>query len=302
MKRQNQEPFLMNKMADVASELDVDMDIDMDEPTPIRPAAAHFGPESVIGDGVGEIVYSRTKVSPVSRDVLAGNRVVTALEPGAVSDAYKILAIQVVQRLRERGRNSVAVVSPREGEGKTLTAVNLAISLAAEVDHTVLLVDADLRSPAVHRCFGFVPEFGLSDHLLSNVPVERILVNPGIKSLVVLLGGRPIANSAEMLGSLKMQRLVQDLKARYASRLIVFDLPPVLAAADMLAFAPFVDAAVMVVEESGTSRDDILRAAHMLSSVELIGTVLNKSTVLQTTGYAPMKKPGNFFTRLFRDD
>jgi Mrp family chromosome partitioning ATPase len=58
----------------------------------------------------------------------------------------------------------------------------------------------------------------------------------------------------------------------------------------------------MVVEESGTSRDDILRAAHMLSSVELIGTVLNKSAVPQTTGYAPIKKPGNFFTRLFRRD
>lgn len=242
-------------------------------PMPVRTPAEGPGQQS----DLAEIVYSRTRVIPSAPEVLAANRVVAALDRGAVADSYKILAVQAVQRLRERNANALAVVSPGEGEGKSLTAVNLAISLAAEVDLSVLLVDADLRSPAIHQFFGFEPEAGLSDHLLSNVPLDEILVNPGVSRLVVLPGGRPIINSAEMLRSNKMRRLVEELKARYASRFIVFDLAPVLSSADALAFAPYVDAVVMVVQESSTSRDDIARALQVLNSVEVIGTVLNKS-------------------------
>jgi len=243
-------------------------------PTLDRPPDADSAAQPSPEDG---IVYTRTRVTAADKEVLARNRVITAQRSDEVGDAYKILAIQVLQRLRDRGRNSLAVVSPGDGEGKTLTAVNLAISLAAEVDYTVLLVDANLRDPGVHKCFGMTPKAGLADHLLANTPVEDILVNPGIERLVILPGGRPIRNSAEMLGSLKMHRLVQDLKTRYATRLIVFDLPPILSGGDALACVPLVDAAVMVVEESVTSRDDILRAAQLLNSIELIGTVLNKS-------------------------
>lgn len=224
--------------------------------------------------------YTKTRVVQVPRALLRENRVITGFGPGQISDAYKILCVQVLQRMKERGWNALAVVSPGEGEGKTLTATNLAISLASEVDRTVLLVDADLRKPGVHKLFGVAPEHGLSDHLIGNVPIERMLFNPGIERFVVLPGGRPLRNSVEMLGSAKMIRLVQELKLRYPSRIIVFDLPPILSAADALAFSPFVDAAVMVVRETRTGRQAIRRAAEMLASVELLGTVLNHSSEL----------------------
>lgn len=235
------------------------------------------GSDGVHGE-LGEFSYTRTRVVPLSPRHLEMQRVVTASSSRSeASDAYKILAIQVIQHLRERTANTVAVVSPREGEGRTLTAVNLAISLAAEVDHTVLLVDADLRMPSIHRFLGFEPEFGLADHLMSGTPLENVLVNPQIPRLVVLPGGRPIANSAEMLGSYKMANLVAELKQRYASRLIVFDLPAALESADALAFAPQVDSALIVVEEMCSQRDDLIRTTQILDSVDLIGTVLNKS-------------------------
>ena len=82
-----------------------------------------------------------------------------------------------------------------------------------------------------------------------------------------------------MLGSAKMAELVQELKSRYPSRIVVFDLPPVLTAADALAFSPYVDAALLVVEEGRTPRDDVVRATEMLASTKLLGTVLNKSSV-----------------------
>jgi capsular exopolysaccharide synthesis family protein len=246
---------------------------------------------------VNEIAYTRTRVVDVPRALLRENRVISGFDSGPIVDAYKIMCIQTLQRLKALNGNALAVVSPGTREGKTLTAINLALSFAQEVDQTVLLVDANLREPGVHRYFGFTPEAGLSDYLLSGTPLDRILVNPGVERFVILPGGRPLLNSAEMLGSAKMEKLVQELKMRYPSRLVIFDLSPVLSVADALAFAPYVDAALMVAREHKTRRQDLVRAAEMLKSVELIGTVLNMAgEVGKSAG-----RPGQgWFRRLVR--
>jgi protein-tyrosine kinase len=225
----------------------------------------------------GEIIYTHTRSVPVSKEVLRQRKVITGTDNRVVEDAYKILCTQVLKRMRDDGLNALAVVSPGAGEGKTLTAINLAISLSREVGHTVLLVDADLRHPVVHEYFGLGTVPGLSEHLFDELPLENILLNPGIADFVLLPGGRPVRNSAELLASPKMHTLVRELKNRYPSRMIVFDLPPVLSVADAMAFAPLVDASIMVVEEGKTDTDDLLRAAELLESTNLIGTVLNKS-------------------------
>lgn len=249
------------------------------EPTPLpmpeSPVRGHGSGPRPRSDG--PIVYTRTRTIVVPDTLLRANRVITPWERGAAVDAYRVLSTQVLQRLRENRWNAVALVSAGFREGKTLTAVNLAISLSKEVGHTVLLVDADLRRPGVHRYFGVPAEPGLSEHLRDNVPLDEILFNPGITGLVVLPGGAPLANSSELLGSPRMQALVQELKRRYPSRVVLFDLPPVLSAADALAFSPYVDATIMVVEEGRTSAEDVVRAAAMLESTNLIGTVLNNS-------------------------
>ena len=120
---------------------------------------------------------------------------------------------------------------------------------------------------------------------MSNTPIEQLLVHPGIGSFVMLPGGTPQLHSSEMLGSRKMSQLVKELKARYPSRIVVFDLPPLLAAADVLAFAPNIEAALLVVEEGKTRRDDVHRAAELLGSIPLLGTVLNKSDEPVVTVY-----------------
>jgi capsular exopolysaccharide synthesis family protein len=193
-------------------------------------------------------------------------------------DAFKILRTQILQRLVESRWNSLAITSAEDNEGKTLTAINLAISLAREVTHTVLLVEADLRHPSVHRYFDIPAPKGLSDYLTGDVPLSELLINPaGIPRFVVLPGGRALANSAEMLNSPKMVRLVEELKSRYRSRIVLFDLPPILSCADTLAFSPYVDAALLVIEEGRSRAADIRRAAELLNGTHLIGTVLNKS-------------------------
>lgn len=222
--------------------------------------------------------YTQTRVVPVDEALLRQKRVLTGSQTDEVASAYKVLRTQVLQRLRANQWNTIAVTSPRPGEGKTLTAINLAISLAREVNVTVLLADVDLRRPSVHKYFGYQPTYGLSDYLLHDRPLTDILFNPGIQRLVVLPGRESIGNSSEMLNTAVTQNLMQDLKKRYMRRVIIFDLPPLLNGDDVLVFAPQVDATLLVVGEGKTMRADLARAQHLLQGTNLLGTVLNRAS------------------------
>ncbi|HHO67387.1 MAG TPA: polysaccharide biosynthesis tyrosine autokinase [Gammaproteobacteria bacterium] len=225
-----------------------------------------------------EVNYTQTRNVDIPEATLRRQRIVTAFPAGAFTDAYKILRTQVQQRLKENDWNVLAVTSPGTGEGKTLTALNLAASLAMEVDRTVLLIDANLRHPTLHEHLGLPEMPGLADYLLDDTPLSELLIHPrGFDHLTLLPGGRPLPNSAEMLASPKMMHLVEETKSRYPGRIVIFDLPPVLQAADALAFSPYVDAALLVVEEGRTSRRDVERAVELLSSTNVLGTVLNKA-------------------------
>lgn len=222
------------------------------------------------------IVYTQTRAVSVSPSALRERRIVAALESSPFSDAYKILRTQVLQRMRENGWNLLGITSPGGGEGKTLTAVNLAVSLAMEEGQTVLLVDADLRNPSIHTMFDLKRSRGLVDHLLDHTPVADLLVHPCLQRLVLLPGGRPVAGSSELLTSPPMRSLVSELKHRYTSRIVLFDLPPLLNSADVLAFAPLIDTLLLVVEAGRTQAEAVERSLRLLSAVPIVGTVLNK--------------------------
>jgi exopolysaccharide/PEP-CTERM locus tyrosine autokinase len=225
-----------------------------------------------------QVTYSQTRHMAVSAPELRAKRVVSGFDPCEFTDAYKMLRTQVLQRLNENNWNVLAVTSPGTGEGKTLTALNLAVSLAMEVNYTVLLVDANLRHPSLHEHLGLPGSPGLSDYLSKDTPLTELFVHPkGIDHLTILPGGHAMLNSAEMLNSPKMSRLVDELKTRYASRIVIFDLPPVLNAADAMAFAPYVDATLLVVEEGKTKRKEVEHAVELLAGTNVIGTVLNKA-------------------------
>jgi len=240
----------------------------------IRPSSRRNG-----GIGVADenIQYTRTRSIDINQSELRKKRILIG-QQNAVADSYRILRTQILQRLRENNWNTLAITSPKDGEGKSLTAVNLAISLAREVDYTVLLVDANLRSPSINNHLGFYADYGLSDHLVDDVPLADILIHPeSVPRFVVLPAGRAIQNSSEMLSSPKMARLVEELRNRYPSRIVIFDLPPILTSSDALAFSPLVDAALIVIEDGGTQKQDLKQAFDMLNGVEVIGTVLNKA-------------------------
>jgi capsular exopolysaccharide synthesis family protein len=228
--------------------------------------------------GGDKINYLRVESVPLNKSVLRQNRILTGHETAADREPYQLLRTQVLHRLKENQWNALAVTSPCSGAGKTLTAINLAISMAKEVAYTVVLVDATLRHPAVLQHLGLAERPGLSEYLTDLIPIEELLVRPYyLEDLVVLPGGRPVENSAEMLSSPKMERLVLDLKASADKCVIIFDLPPVLATAETLAFSPQVDAALLVIEDGVTKKQDIARTMDLLSATNIIGTVLNKA-------------------------
>src|SRR6266852_751179 len=236
------------------------------------------------------IVYTRTRSLDIPLSVLRQRRVMAAYDKGPFVDAFKILRTQVMQRLREHDWNVLGVTSPGYGEGKTLTAVNLAVSLAMETAQTVLLVDANLRNPSVHEVFGLNDCPGLTEYLLDNELLEDLLVHPGIGRFVLLPGGRAISNSTEILTSPKMLALVEELKHRYPARIVIFDLPPLLHTADVIAFSPYTDALLLVVEEGKTTAEEVQRALSLVkNSRPVLVTVLNKAGQMATTP-ASMRK------------
>ncbi len=226
-----------------------------------------------------EIVYTKTQSVEGSPAIMREHRLISSMESGEYTDAIKMLSTQVLQRMEENHWSSIAVTSPRANMGATTIAINLGLSIAREIEYTVLIVDANLRHPGVHEYFGIQPNYGLSDYLSDDLELSDVLVNPkGINHFVILPAGTPTAMSSELLKSPKMCNLVEELTARYPKRIIIFDLPPVLETADALSFMPCVDASLLVLEDDETREADLTRTVELLSVTNIIGTVLNKST------------------------
>lgn len=221
------------------------------------------------------IHYTQTRVYEPSATTLESNRILTDRSDPTVVHAYKLLRTKALRLLDERSWNSLAVLGGRSNDGATLSAINLAISLAMDPRHTVLLVDMNLRRPAIHRYFGYVPEFGITDVLAARCMLAEALVCPGLQGLSILCGSRAIRNSSEVLASRVIQKLMCDLKSRYSERIMVFDLPPILEAEDALVFEQYYDAGILVLREGVSQADELKQMADMLGDKPLLGTVFN---------------------------
>jgi non-specific protein-tyrosine kinase len=220
-------------------------------------------------------VYSESQEMWVHPKELLGNRLV-CFEPDAVElESYKVLRTRIQQAVKLKNMNTFMITSPNPGEGKTLTAINLALTYAKAYNHTVLLVDCDLRMQNIHQMLGLNSAAGLVDFLIDDKPLNEFIIWPGIEKLTLISGGRSIQNSAELLSSERMKSLVQELKARYSDRIVIFDAPPLLSGADALALAPLVDCILMVVKEDQTGMKDIRTALEMIPREKFLGFILN---------------------------
>lgn len=183
--------------------------------------------------------------------------------------------------------NLIMVTSSLPGEGKSFSSINLAMSIAMELDHTVLLVEADVAKPAMARYLGLpVGEKGLVDYLADDrLSLDELLVRTNVPKLSLLRAGRSHAQATELLASQNMRRLTQELAERYPDRVVIFDAPPILVSSEAAVLATLVGQIVMVVESEKTPQRVVKDALNMLARDKIIGIILNKSRGSSSQGF-----------------
>lgn len=207
---------------------------------------------------------------------LVNKHIVFITDPhSAAAEQYRKLRARIIRITVKAELNTLMIASSNSGEGKTITAINLAVAIAQERDRTVLLVDGDLRNPSVHSYLGIKPKYGLSDYLMNRATLPEILVKTGIGRLVLLPAGEPVENPAELLASEKMRTLVREMKHRYPDRYLIFDSAPVLLAADALSLGNYMDGIVFVVQADHTSPKTAASGLALLKGYNVIGSVFN---------------------------
>lgn len=242
-------------------------------PADRKPAAAQT-PQTA---EIGQVNYDRTRVVTLKAEHLERNRIVSYNKNSPMGWAFDLLRTQIIQKMDENGWRTLGITSPTPEAGKTVVAINLAMSIAHHTTKTAMLVDFDLRRPRVGTYLGLPMEKSLNDLLSGETEVEDTLVNPSLPRLVILPTKKPVPHSSEVLSSPKVGALIADLRARYASRIVIFDLPPLLSTDDAIAVLPKMDCILMVVANGMNTKQEIEESLHHLPAANLIGTVLNKA-------------------------
>jgi non-specific protein-tyrosine kinase len=221
-------------------------------------------------------VYSDSAKIELDYECLLDNRCICISPDAPELDSYKVLRTKIQQLTKEKGWNTVMITSADAGEGKTFTAINLALTFARAYNQTVMLVDCDFRRQSIQKMMGFESDAGLIDYLVDGRPLNEFIIWPGIDKLTLISGGRTFEDSSELLDSPRMKNLVQELKTRYDDRYIIFDVPPILGSADALALTPYVDCIVMVVEEGRSSMRSVQKAVEAIPQEKFLGFVMNR--------------------------
>jgi protein-tyrosine kinase len=215
-------------------------------------------------------------------DAARENRLLlTATEPedrGTVA-AYGMLRTRILHRMRAKGWQTLGITSACPQDGKSLTAVNLALSLARERNSAVVLVDLDMRNPTVCRTLGITPQIELRDYFEGRVDTpDDLFMSIGVENLIIAGNVTATQNSAELLASTRLEELLAFIRQTTSSPLILLDLPPVLSPDDTLVVAPRIDALVLVASEGVTEREELQKASEVLADFPVAGLVLNRSS------------------------
>lgn len=194
-----------------------------------------------------------------------------------VADIFRLLRTQVLSGLAKLQANTLGVCSSNQGEGKTFIAANLAASIALSREQPVLLMDFDLRRPSVHSLLGLDASPGVTDYLNGGATLADCVRKSSISGLDVWTAGASVRNSSEALGSSRLLGAFEYLRSSTPKRVLICDLPPLLAGDDALMLSARLDATILVVEENRTKPGEIQRALTLLDASKVIGTVLNRS-------------------------
>jgi protein-tyrosine kinase len=241
--------------------------------SPVQSAQTSGGAD----EEIGKLSYDQTRVVPLRAGHLERQRIVAHKKSAEMGWAFDLLRTQVLKAMEENGWRTLAITSPTPEAGKTVVAINLAMSIAHHTTKTALLVDFDLRRPKVGTYLGVSMEKSLNELLAGEAELQDVLINPNLPRFVVLPTKKPVSHSTEVLSSPKVANLIADLRERYDSRIVIFDLPPILNTDDAIAVLPKIDCVLMVVANGMNTKKEIEDCLHHIPEAKLVGTVLNKA-------------------------
>jgi capsular exopolysaccharide synthesis family protein len=248
----------------------------VDAPAPIRSEAPPLG------------IAAKPTAGPPARQHAGAvdPRLVAASAPQSIAaEQYRLLRTRVARAENGRVYRAIIVTSPNKGDGKSLTAANLAVTMAQEQQQRVLLLDADLRRPSIHRLFGISETPGLSDILMGGATIDDALVTMPDHRLTILPSGLIPSHPAELLGSAGMRRIMETLRTRFDR--ILIDMPPVAPLADVAIASSIADGVLMIVRAGVTPKPAIEAALAGLDTAKILGLVLNDAGASGGTyGYA----------------
>jgi protein-tyrosine kinase len=207
--------------------------------------------------------------------------IVTLTDPDSpAAEEYRKLKAMVIKLTQEDARRTVIMItSANSGEGKSLTSINLAISLAQEVSHSALLIDADLRRPSLAAYLGITTECGLVECLRDGASASSVIISTGIPKLDILPAGTSVKNPVELLSSPKMKSMIVELKRQAPERYIIIDAPPTLPFAETQLVSMLVDGVLFVVKEGGTTVQDLQDSLEILKGTKVLGIAFNNVDV-----------------------
>ena len=233
------------------------------------------------GNDDTNIKYEQTRIVTLNHEHLAKNRIVAFNKNNNLSLGFDILRTQVIKKMVKNGWSTIAITSPIPACGKTMVSINLAMSIAHHTNRTSMLVDFDLRRPSVAKYLGLTTSPSLNDVLAGEASVAESLVNPGLERFVVLPTAIPVKHPSEVLSSSKVTNLITEFRDRYAERIVIFDLPPLLGTDDAMIMLSQVDCVLIVVGDGMVSNTDLTETLRYVDSEKLLGTILNKSKRMQ---------------------
>jgi exopolysaccharide/PEP-CTERM locus tyrosine autokinase len=241
------------------------------------PEAAIAGPEP----HREPVMMSRRVELDLARLEAAG--IVTPNAPRSqVADEFRVIKRPLISNATGRGAaalkhgNLIMVTSAVPGEGKSFTSVNLAMSIVAELDHTVMLVDADVARPSILRMLGLPEAPGLLDLLEGKAEMSGVLLKTDVDKLTILPSGTPHARATELLASDAMRTLLDDISKRYPDRIVIFDSPPLLLTTEARVLAAQMGQVVMVVQADKTLQADVQQALATIESCPVKMMLLNR--------------------------
>jgi Mrp family chromosome partitioning ATPase len=218
------------------------------------------------------------------------NRILVPESPEAsrspAAAGYRVLRTRLLQRARANNWTTIGITSPGQGEGKSVTALNLALTVAREGNNNVFLIDLDMRHPRLCPYIGVTPPKDINQYLAGDAAPEEVLFSIGIPHLTLAGTLTSTEDASELLASGRIEKLFEFIRTVAGQPLILIDLPPLLSTDDALIVAPKVDSCLLVVAEGQSRRDGASKALTLLAEFNLAGVVLNRSSAVVADYYS----------------